>query len=551
MSLPDRNNPYGFEEFLERTGNFDFYANDPFLQNVLRHSGGDEWPLLDAKLRKFSRKASFRWRPLTDAVARLEKRPFMEHYDAFNRRVDRIVRCAETVQLEREIFGEALFSRQTSPWEHLTKRYLLHQLGEYGVMCPIACTEGLVALIERFKDDVQPEVRLMQEHCTEGIDGDFGIGAQFITEIQGGSDIPSNLLEARPENGHYRLYGTKFFCSAVHADYAVVTAKVTGSEKVGTFVVPAWLPGDKPREIRNGYTINRLKWKMGTAELPTAELTYDGAAAYAIGPTDRGVANAVGIVLTLSRIAVGVSSAAAMTRAAREALLYSEFRNVFGRRICQHPLANHQVRELVAAAQRTTAAAFKIYQRFNDLGRQLSGGLSTAGTPQTVLNRFVLRELIIMQKLVAAHEAVDVIRKAMSLFGGNGVIEDFSSLPRLYRDAAVNELWEGPRNVLLMQVLRDLAKAGQFVTPAEFAAALLGEAPQAIIGALAEELAAMMNEIPADTIDDRGRSAAVAWEDFVVRLFRAYQDQALAEFGPVSIVAPDLLLFPEVWGRSR
>lgn len=548
MSLPDRNNPYEFEAFLERIAKIDFYAHDPFLGMVLRHFGADEWPSLDAKLRKFSPKVSFRWRPLTDIVARPEKRPFMEHYNAFNRRVDRIVRCAETVQLEKEIFGEALFSGQTSPWEHLTKRYLLHQLGEYGVMCPVACTEGLVALIERFKDDVRPEVRLMHEHCTEGIDGDFGIGAQFMTEIQGGSDIPANLLEARPENGHYRLYGAKFFCSAAHADYAVVTAKVTGSEKVGTFVVPAWLPGDKPREIRNGYTINRLKWKMGTTELPTAELAYDGAVAYAVGPTDRGVANAVGIVLTLSRIAVGVSSAAAMTRAAREALLYSEFRNVFGRRICRHPLANHQVRELVTAAERTTAAAFKIYRLFNDLGRQLSGGLSMAGTPETVLNRFVLRELIIMQKLVAAHEAVDVIRKAMSLFGGNGVIEDFSSLPRLYRDAAVNELWEGPRNVLLMQLLRDLVKAGQFVAPAEFVAALLGEAPQAAAEVLAEELTAMMNEIPPDTIDDRGLSAAAAWEDFVVRLFRAYQDQALAEIGPASIVAPELLSFPEVWG---
>lgn len=547
MRLPDRNNRYGFEAFLERIAKFDFYAHDPFLRKALNHFTGDNWPLLDAKLKVFSPKVSFRWRPLTDAVAKPEKRPYMEHYDAFNRRVDRIVRPAETVRLEREIFGEALFSRNTPPWEHLAKRYLLHQLGEYGVMCPVACTEGLVALIERFEDRVQPEVRRIHEHCTEGIHGDFGIGAQFMTEIQGGSDIPSNLLEARPENDHYRLYGTKFFCSATHADYAVVTAKVSGSPKVGTFIVPAWLPGDKAREIRNGYTINRLKWKMGTCELPTAELTYDGAMAYAVGPTDRGVANAVGIVLTLSRIAVGVSSAAAMTRAAREAQLYSEFRDVFGRRICQHPLANHQVRELVAAAQRTTAAAFKIYRLFSDLGRQLRGGLSTSGAPETVLNRFVLRELIIMQKLVAAHDAVDVIRKAMSLFGGNGVIEDFSALPRLYRDAAVNELWEGPRNVLLMQVLRDLAKAGEFVTPAEFVTALLGKAPQPIVKTLAEELTVVMSAPPSDIIDARALSAFAAWEDFVVRLFRAYQSQALAEIGAVSIVDPEMLSFREVW----
>ena len=93
----------------------------------------------------------------------------------------------------------------------MAKRYLLHQLGEFGVMCPMACTEGLVALIRQFPEDHTPELKAILEHCTEGIDGDFGMGAQFITEIQGGSDVPSNLLEAEPENAHYRVYGTKFF----------------------------------------------------------------------------------------------------------------------------------------------------------------------------------------------------------------------------------------------------------------------------------------------------------------------------------------------------
>ncbi len=67
--------------------------------------------------------------------------------------------------------------------------------------------------------------------------------------------------------------------------------------------MPSWLPGDKVKERRNGYRINRIKWKMGTAELPTAEIEFHGAVAYAVGPTNRGVANAVGIVLTLSRMA--------------------------------------------------------------------------------------------------------------------------------------------------------------------------------------------------------------------------------------------------------
>jgi alkylation response protein AidB-like acyl-CoA dehydrogenase len=360
----------------------------------------------------------------------------------------------------------------------MAKRYLLFQLGEFGVMCPITCTEGLVALIQQFTADHTPAVKAILEHCTEGLGGDFGIGAQFMSEIQGGSDIPSNLLEAVPENDHYRLYGSKFFTSAVHADYAVVTAKVSGSEEIGTFIVPSWMPGNKESETRNNFRINRIKWKMGTCEVPTAELDYDGAICYSVGPTNRGVANAVGIVLSLSRIGIGISSAANITRAAREAQLYAEFRDVFGVKIGQWALANQQVRDLVHEAQRCLAGLCKIYALFQELGGRLQPGLASEEALARRRRRFLLRELVIMQKLVTASDAVDALRKGISIFGGHGVIEDFCSLPRIFRDAAVNELWEGPRNVLLMQIFRDMSRAAEFYPTDIFLNDLLSGAPQ-------------------------------------------------------------------------
>ena len=465
MTLQGQTNTYSFSAFLECIQTIDFYRDDAFVRRMAGHYAVDEWPLLDEKLLAFSPKVSFRWRDLASEAARPEFRPFLQQYDAYNNRVDRIVRCRETEILEKEIFGEGMFSSQTSPWEHFLKRLLLHELGEIGVLCPIACTEGLIALIEAFPENRHPEVGRILTHCKEGIDGEFGLGAQFITEIQGGSDIPANLLEAVPQGDFFRLYGNKFFCSAMQADYSVVTAKVKGTENIGTFVVPSWLPGDRERHVRNGYRINRLKWKLGTAELPTAEVDYDGALAYAVGPPDRGVANVVGIVLTLSRIAVGVSSAAAMLRAAREASLYSEFREAFGQRIGEFPLAAKQLRDVTRTAQRSTAGAFKIYDLYLRLGKRLQGGLGASKSGEEEKARFNLRELIIIQKLVTAYEAVDVIRKAISLFGGHGVIEDFSALPRLFRDATVNELWEGPRNVLLMQVFRDLQRVAAWYPP--------------------------------------------------------------------------------------
>lgn len=546
MTLPDRNNPYSFDTFINTLHGFDFYADDPFLQRALRHFTGDAFEDLDRKLRAFGPKVSFRWRPLADAGGAPEKRPYLVPYNAYNQRVDRVVRGTETLQLEREIFGEGLFSAGVTGWESLTKRYLLHQLGEFGVMCPITCTEGLVALIRQFPQDQTPPVRAILEHCTEGVDGRFGIGAQFVSEIQGGSNIPANLLEAVPEGGHYRLYGTKFFTSVIHADYAVVTAKVTGREEVGTFVVPSWMPGDKEKEIRNGFHINRIKRKMGTVEVPTAEVTYDGAVAYPVGTIQRGVANVVGIVLSLSRISVGIASAANMTRAAREAQLYAEFREVFGAPIGAWALANQQVRDLVHAARRSLAGLLKIFALFMELGGRLQPGLASDAPLEVRRKHFLLRELIIIQKLVTAYDAVGALRQAISIFGGHGVIEDFTALPRLFRDAAVNELWEGPRNVLLMQVFRDMGRAAEFYPPEQFLEDLLAGADGKEISALTRQ-AREFAQPPFQQLDAAARRRSVAWETFIEQLFRVYQDTALREVGETPIVAPERMRRPDFW----
>jgi alkylation response protein AidB-like acyl-CoA dehydrogenase len=547
MSLPDRNNPYSFEAFLGQLHGFDFYADDPFLQKTLKYFAGDEFVELDRKLREFSPKVSFRWRPLTDTCGNPNKLPYVEHYNAYNRRIDRIVRTAETLQLEKEVFAEGLFSFKVTAWENMAKRYLLHQLGEFGVMCPITCTEGLVALIKQFPENHIPEVKAILEHCTQGYDGEFGIGAQFMSEIQGGSDIPSNLLEAAPEDDRYRLYGSKFFTSAIHADYAVVTAKISGSEDVGTFLVPAWMPGNKEKEIRNNFRINRIKWKMGTAEVPTAELEYDGAICYAVGPTNRGVANAVGIVLSLSRIAVGIASAAIMTRAAREAQLYAEFRDVFGAKIGEWALANQQVRDLVHEAQRCLAGVCKIYALFQELGGRLQPGLASDESLDMRRKRFLLRELIIIQKLVTAYDSVGVLRKGISIFGGHGVIEDFCSLPRIFRDAAVNELWEGPRNVLLMQVFRDMGRAAEFYPPDQFLGDLLSGALQTEITELGRRALEFAAKPPFQKLDKESRNRAVAWEEFIVDVFRIYQETALREMGPEPLIGSGKMGMPEIW----
>ena len=527
MAGPNRNNPYSFDEFLAWRKSVDYYRDDPFFQKVLRHFCGDEWEGLDKELRQMSVKVSRRWRDFAEKIALPEHRPYIKHYDGHNHRIDRIVRPLETEIMEREIFSEALFSENTSPWLRLAKMYLIYQNGEACVACPLTCTEGLVALLEKYAD--APDTRRILEHCREGIDGYFAIGAQYLSEIQGGSDVPANVLEAVQEGGQWRLYGTKFFCSATHADYAVVTAKPAGSDKVALFVVPSWLEGDKEKEIRNGYTIDRIKWKMGTSELTTAELTFNGAVAYPVGPLDRGVANVVGIVLTYSRLTVGLSAAAFMARAVREARAYATFREAFGMRIGQFPLLEAQLQTLELYSKRTVCAAFRLYRDFLALPGGLKGGLATDETPEEKKRRFDVRELIMLQKIAASWDCTDVVRQAMSVFGGHGVMEDFSSLPRLFRDSAINELWEGPRNVLLTQMHRDFQRVAGWYRPSEFVRHILAGADESRVLELGAEMDDLIGHQSLFAMDEKTLEACRRWDAFCQELFHAYQDCALAE----------------------
>lgn len=527
MSLPDRNNPYAFDDFLAWRRSFDYYADDAFIQRVLKHYSREGWEQADQAARAVSLKASYRWRDFADLIAVPEKRPYVMHYDGHHNRIDRIVRPAQTETMEREVFSEALFSSNTPPWVRLIKMYLIYQNGEACIACPLTCTEGLVAILERYADC--PDTRHILRHCKEGIAGDFAIGAQYLSEIQGGSDVPANVLESVREGEEWRLYGTKYFCSATHADYAVVTAKPAGSEEIALFVVPSWLPGNKMKEIRNGCRIDRIKWKLGTSELTTAEITYDGAVAYPVGPLARGLANVVGVVLTYSRLTVGLSCAAFMTRAVREARMYSEFREAFGIKVGRFPMVMGQLQRLEQAAKRTTAGAFKLYNEFLQPEGGLQGGMNKDGPQGLKKKQFEIRELIMLQKIAASGDATEVIRTAMSLFGGHGVMEDFSCLPRLYRDAAVNELWEGPRNVLLTQMHRDFQRASPWYSPSEFVSNVLHGTDPGLIAELRSEIDELVAYPGLFAPDDKTIAVCERWDRFCQELYHAYQNLARRE----------------------
>ncbi|MFX0029246.1 MAG: acyl-CoA dehydrogenase family protein [Candidatus Hermodarchaeota archaeon] len=543
----NRNNPYNFDDYLFVREKFNYYSDDEFFQALVKKYTGNEFEKIDRDLRALSDYVSFRFRNLADKANELENRikvTKLKHFDAHNHRIDRIERCLETEILEQEVFSLGLFDpARNTPWSRFTKMFLLYENGESGVMCPVACSHGAVELMQKYEKNLSPESSEILNHIRDGRKGEYARGAQFVSEIQGGSDVPSNLVEAvfEKEEGPdgvsncWRLYGQKFFCSATHADYAVVTAKPKGVEsstKIAAFVVPSWLPGNKEKEKRNSFTIDRLKQKLGTAELPTAEITYNGAVAYPIGPLEKGLADIVGIVLSLSRLHVAFGMASGALRVAREASLYSQFRTAFGVPISSFPLMINQINDLEHFAKRSSAGAFKIYSEYIHFGEELISGIKDLEKVDDIEDRkqrFRLMQLVMLQKIVVADEAPAMIRKAISFFGGHGIMEDFLSLPRLHRDSMIMELWEGPRNVLLTQIHRDISRVKDWYPLEDICRDLLKGADSDLIEEYTAEFTRIMSHDSLLRNDPETLAICRDWENFSTKLLIAYQEQALKE----------------------
>jgi len=314
------------------------------------------------------------------------------------------------------------------------------QAGEGGHACPVVCTAGLV--------------RALRTHASDELRGRFlpplleteydraQRGAQFLTERHGGSDVGANRVEAVPDGDTWRLYGEKWFCSVADADQFLVTARPHGAPEgtrgIGCFLVAS---------VDGGFRIRKLKDKLGTRALATGEIEFEGAAAYPLGPLDDGFRIAVS-VLNTSRWLNAVGSSGLMRRAWRVASDFAAEREAFGQVIAEFPL----VRENLAVIMAETEGAAASTAVLTDLVDRLDRG--EASDEDVAWHRV----LVNANKFVTSLAATKVVRRAIETLGGNGTIEDFSPLPRLYRDAIVFESWEGTHNVLCAQLLRDLAR---------------------------------------------------------------------------------------------
>lgn len=342
---------------------------------------------------------------------------------------------------------------------------------EFGLCCPVSMTDSLTRTLAKYGAPKLVQ-RFLPNLTSQDMDTLYQ-GAMFMTEQEAGSDVGQVQTAARLEDGQWRLYGDKWFCSNADAALAMVLARPEGAgpgtRGLGLFLLPRELPDGS----RNHYRIIRLKDKLGTRSMASGEIVLEGAVAYPVGDINAGFKQ-MAEMINMSRLSNGVRSAGLMRRACHEALHVARQRVAFGKPLIELPLMRRQLVKMLLPTEQ--ALSFLLYT---------AKVLQQADSGDAEAQRLV-RVLTPLIKFRATRDARKVTGDSMEVRGGCGYIEEWIN-PRLLRDAHLGSIWEGTSNVVALDVLRASRKEGSHLALAQAAKGLLAEAA-ALAPAFAAEL---------------------------------------------------------------
>jgi acyl-CoA dehydrogenase len=321
--------------------------------------------------------------------------------------------------------------------------YLFVQ-AEFGLLCPVNLTESASVLLERFGNETLKARYLAGMRSQDP--AALLRAAQFMTEKAGGSDVGQAELTAVPEDGQWRLWGEKWFCSNADADVSVLLARpegaVAGGRGLGLFFMPRILPDG----TRNHYRVVRLKDKLGSRSMASGEIVFEGAVAWRLGALDQGLKQML-VMVNSSRISHAARAAGMMRRCLNEALQAARRRNAFGKAVIEHPLMRRQLMKLMVPTEQ--ALSTLLYTA------DMAGRAETDPTAKRIL-----RLLTPVVKYRACRDNIPVAAGALEARGGNGYVEDFINA-RLVRDAQLGAIWEGTSNINALDAIqRAVAKEG-------------------------------------------------------------------------------------------
>jgi alkylation response protein AidB-like acyl-CoA dehydrogenase len=442
-----------------------------------------------------------------------EHPPRLVRYDPWGARIDRIETSPGWAAQRHAAARHAVVALPYLPsararWgagARVVQHALLHLYGPQSATfsCPVAMSDGAAALLSL--PEVDPQVREAWLPRLLSTDPDTAItSGQWMTESQGGSDLSRSSTVARPAgDGSWRLTGEKWFCSAADSPVAMALARpeaaAPGSRTLAPFLVPRYAAdsplapkGSQPGAPAPGVRVHRLKDKLGTRALPTAEIGLRDAYALPLGdPGQPGLARMMTLVV-VTRLHNAAMSAAGMRRGLAYAHAYAAARQIAGGRLDGSPLH----RATLGTLGVDTAGAFVLAgHAFALLGR-VDVGADPAAAAE-------LRLVAPLAKLATGKLAVAAASEYLECFGGAGYIED-TGVPRLLRDAQVLPIWEGTTNVLALDVLRAAARedaAKPVLSRIAAAADLARSLSPALAGALAEsatQLGAAFDEATTD-----------------------------------------------------
>ena len=376
--------------------------------------------------------------------------PVLTQWDAWGERLDRIEvtavwQRAERLAAEFGVVGAAYEPHygRFARLHQFAMAYLFHPSTDV-YTCPLAMTDGAARTL--LLSGNQALIDRAVPHLTSRAPATFWTSGQWMTESTGGSDVGcSETVACREPDGAWRLYGRKWFTSATTSQMALTLARPEGNGPGGRGLALFYLELRDETGRLNHITVNRLKDKLGTRKVPTAELMLEGAPAIPVLELANGVRNIIPM-LHLTRTWNSVMAAATMRRGMALARDYARRREAFGAPLIHQPL--HL--DTLAGLQAETEAAFHLsFFVVELLGRDEAGDATTAEAD-------LLRLLTSIAKLTTGRQAVAVASEVLEAHGGAGYVED-TGLPLLLRDSQVLPIWEGTTNVLALDTLRAIA----------------------------------------------------------------------------------------------
>jgi alkylation response protein AidB-like acyl-CoA dehydrogenase len=370
--------------------------------------------------------------------------PVLTHWDAWGNRVDRVEvsplwQRAERIAAECGLVATA-YERAHAQFSRLHQFALVYLFTPSADLysCPLAMTDGAARTL--IASGNRTLIERAVPHLTARDPAEFWTSGQWMTEAVGGSDVGLAETLAREENGQWRLYGRKWFASAICSQMALTLARPAGNPPGGKGLALFYLETRTACGRPNRIVVHRLKDKLGTRKVPTAELTLDGTPAEPICGTTDGVKN-IAPMLNVTRTWNSVTAVAFMRRGLALARDYAKKRIVFGAPLAEKPLHLDTLAGLQAEFEAAFHLTFFVVEL---LGRHEAG---RASAEQTEL----LRLLTPVAKLTTGRQVVAVLSEVIEAFGGAGYVED-TGLPLLLRDAQVLPIWEGTTNVLALDV---------------------------------------------------------------------------------------------------